>query len=127
MYDCSGFFLLILKPAALTACSQQGLVLAGEPAPGAERVEAVAIAVLVDHGRERADLFEPLGRRHLDAGLGAQPSPIVETVLGDDAHAGIDVVSQPLEDLLAIKVLAVGMAQREDSARGFRRPRDRQR
>jgi hypothetical protein len=71
------------------------------------------MAVFVDQRRERADLLELLAGRHADAGLGAKPAPIIETVLGDKAHAGGNVVAHPLIDLLSIKVVAVGMAQRE--------------
>ena len=35
-------------------------------------------------GRKRADLLEPIGRRHHDVAFRAQPSPIIETVLGDE-------------------------------------------
>ena len=86
MYDCSGFFLLILKPAALTASSSSAVSLPGKSAPVAQCVEAVAEAVLVDQGRQRADLFELLGRRHRDAEIGAQPAPIIEPVLGDECE-----------------------------------------
>ena len=107
------FLRSIVKPRGLDRLPQQRLVLAGEAAPGAERVEAVGEAVLVDEGRERADLLEAIGRRHQDAGFGAQPAPIIEAVLGDDAHVGRDQVPQPLKDLLADRNSGVGMAQRE--------------
>ena len=63
--------------------------------------------VLVDHGRERADLFELVGGRHQDAAVGAQPAPIVETVHGDEAHAGCDVILEPAVDLGGIEIVAV--------------------
>ena len=68
-------------------CSS-AVVLAGQAAPGTERVETVAVAILVDDGGERADLFQALGRRHPDVGLGAQPTKIIQSVLRDDAHVG---------------------------------------
>jgi hypothetical protein len=83
--------------------AQQRVVLARQSAPRAQRVEAVLEPVLVDHGRERADLLDLLG--HADACLGAQPSPVIESVLGDDPHTRGDVVTQPLIDLLGIEVL----------------------
>ena len=79
----------------------------------ADGVEAVLELVLVDHGRERADLFELFGWGHQDATVGAQPSPIVETVHGDEANAGGDMVFQPAGDGLAFEVLAVRVTQRE--------------
>ena len=85
------------KPSAAAACFSSAIVLAGKAAPGAERVEAVSVAVFVNDGGERADLLEALGRRHLDAGFGAQPAPIIKTVLRDDAHAGGDEIAQPVE------------------------------
>ena len=79
----------------------------------ADGVEAVLELVLVDHGRERADLFELVGGRHQDAAVGAQPAPIIETVHGDEAHAGGDVVLEPAIDLGGIEIVAVGMAHRD--------------
>ena len=52
------------------------------------------------------------GWRHQDAAIGAQPAPIVETVHGDEAHAGCDVILEPAVDLGGIEIVAVGMAQR---------------
>jgi hypothetical protein len=63
---------LTRRPAGgLDRFAQQRCVLAGKVAPGAERVEAVAEAVFVDQRRECANLFETIGRRHLDVGVGA--------------------------------------------------------
>src|SRR5262249_61209442 len=87
--------------------------LAGQSTRGAQRIKAVIEAILVDQRRQCADLFEPLGRRHLDASLGAQPAPVVETVLGDDAHLGCGQILQPREHSRRIEVLAVEMADRE--------------
>ena len=89
------------------------VILARQSAPSAQRVETVLEPVLIDHGGERADLLEVFAGRHPDAGFGAQPAPIIKPVLGDEAHAGGDVVAQPPIDLLGIEVLAVGMADRE--------------
>ena len=94
-------------------CAKQRLIFAGQPAPGAQRVQAIAITILVHHVREGADLFQAFARRHADAGLGAQPTPIVKTVLSDKVHVGGDVVAQPLVDLFGIEVLCVGMTDRE--------------
>ena len=90
--------------------------LPGRPWRSADGVEAVFELVLVDHGRERADFFELFGWWHQDAAVGAQPAPIVETVHGDDAHAGGDLVLEPAVDLRGIEIFAVGMAQREIDA-----------
>ena len=76
------------KPRGLDRLLQQRRVLAWKAAPGAERVEAVGEAVLVNEGRQRADLLEPLGGRHQNVPIRAQPAPIVETILGDEAHVG---------------------------------------
>ena len=64
-----------LKARGLDRLLQQRLVLAGQAVARAERVEAVGELVLVDHGRERADLFEPIGWRHHDADLRRAASP----------------------------------------------------
>jgi hypothetical protein len=56
-------------------------------------VEAVFEAVLVHHGGERADLFQAFAGRHIDAGLNAQPAPVVKPVLRNKAHIGRDVVA----------------------------------
>ena len=57
-------------------------------------------------------VFEPFGWWHQNAAIGAQPAPIVETVHGDEAHAGRDQVLEPAVDLGGMEVVAVGMAQR---------------
>jgi hypothetical protein len=89
---------------------EQSLVLAGKIAPIAQSIEAVSMAVLVDHGRERADLFEAFGRRHVETEIGPQPAIIIETVLSDDAYLARELRSQPSYDLLAVEVCAIGMA-----------------
>ena len=71
-------FLRLAKPAALIASFQQRRVLAGQAVALAERVEGIFELVLVDQRRERADLFEPIGGRHQDAGFGAQPATIID-------------------------------------------------
>src|SRR5262249_57793559 len=58
------------------------------------------------------NFLQALGGRHLDAEIGPQPAPIIEAVLGDDLRAGFDQVAQPADDLFTIKVLAVGMSER---------------
>src|SRR5262249_13126806 len=68
--------------------------------------------ILVHHGGERVDLFQLLGRRHFDAEIGPQPAPIVKSVLGDELYAGLDQIAQPADNLLAIKVRTVRMAER---------------
>ena len=60
--DSCGCVLLTLKAGGLDRFVQQRLVLAGQAVARAERVEAVLELVLVDQGRERADLFELIGR-----------------------------------------------------------------
>ena len=106
------------KPRGLDGLLQQRRIFAREAAPGTERVETVGEAVLVNESCKRADLLQPLGRRHLDAGFGAQPAPVVETVLGDEAHVGRDQIPQPAVDLRGIEIVGVGVAQRDVNARG---------
>src|SRR5262249_12632480 len=92
---------------------QQLFILAGELAPGAQRLEGIAMAVFVHHGRERADLLDLIGGWHCDAGVGAEPAPVVKAVLGNKADARGDVVTDPLEDVGRIEVWRVGVADRE--------------
>ena len=101
----------LAKPAASTACSQQRLILAGQAVAAAQRVEAVGELVLIDHGRERADLLEPVGWRHHHATFGAQPAEIINSVMGDDADAGCDQILEPAIDPIGIEIVGVGMAQ----------------
>src|SRR5262249_50346616 len=42
-----------------------------------------------------------------------QPAKIVKTILGDDAHVARDQLSQPSDELFAVKVRTVGMAERK--------------
>src|SRR5262249_38494865 len=37
----------------------------------------------------------------------------IEAVLGDDLHTRCDQIAQPVDDLLAVEVLTVGVAQRD--------------
>ena len=69
--------------------------------------------VLVDQGRECANLLELVGRRHRDAEIGTQPAPIKRTVQGDEANAGCDVILEPARDLRGIEIDAVGMTYRD--------------
>src|SRR5262249_43852771 len=101
-----------LKAAGLNCLPQQGFVLTGKITPGTESVEIVGEAVLVNQRRQCEDLFEPFGRRHLQAEVCPQPAVIVEPVLRDDANAGRQQIRQPSNNVLAREVLAVGMAQR---------------
>ena len=108
--------LLVIRLERRAAFAQQAFVLARQSAPFAQRVEAVAISVFVDQGGERADLFDAVARRHADIGFGAQPSPVVETVLRDEAQTGGDVILEPGVDLLGRKILCVGMSDRNIEA-----------
>jgi hypothetical protein len=92
---------------------EERLVLAGKTAPSAQRLETIASEVFVDHRRERADFLEAIGRGHHNAGVGMQPSPIVKSVLRDDAHVGRDEIADPLEYLFGIKVGTIRLADRE--------------
>ena len=85
-------FVSAIPAGRLYGVLKQGGVFAGKPAPFAQRLEAVAKAVLVDQRRQRADLFELLGRRHRHAEIGAQPAPIIKTVLRDEANAGSEQI-----------------------------------
>jgi hypothetical protein len=71
------------------------------------------VSVLVHHGGERTDLLQSLAWRHADVSFGAQPSPIVETILRDETQVGVDVVSEPGVDLRGLEVLRVGMPDRK--------------
>src|SRR5262249_27221182 len=95
------------------AFPQQCFVFTGQTAPGTQCVEPVVEAVLVDEGGEGADLLQPLGWWHQDSAVATQPTPVVQTVLGDEAHVTCDVVAQPLVDLPRIEILTVGMADRK--------------
>jgi hypothetical protein len=99
--ECGGTFL------------ERGLVLAGQATPLAQGIKAIAETVLIDDRRQRAELLELLGWRHQDAGLGADPAPVIESVLGDDAYAGGDQVAQPCKQLHRIEIGAVEMANRK--------------
>ena len=80
------FFRPWREAGGLDRFAQQSLILAGQTVRFAKRVEAVAKQILVDRGRERANLFEAIGRRHRDAAIGAQPAQIVDAVQSDDAR-----------------------------------------
>ena len=109
---CSLARLLRPKARSLDRLVQQRLVLAGQAVAAAERVEAVGELVLVDHGRERAGLLEPVGWRHHHATFRAQPAEIIDSVMGDDADVGCDQILEPAIDPIGIEIVGVGMAQR---------------
>src|SRR5262249_48795288 len=66
----------------------------------------------IDHGGERADFLDAFARRHVYIAIDAQPSPIIQTILRDEAQIGRDVILEPSVDLLGCEVLAVGMSDR---------------
>ena len=67
--------------------------------------------ILVDQGRERAVLLEPVGWRHHHATFRAQPAEIIDSVMGDDADVGCDQILEPAIDPIGIEIVGVGMAQ----------------
>ena len=102
-----------LEAGGLARFLQQRRVLAGQAVAFADRVEIVLELVLVDQRLGRADVFEPRARRHQDAGLAAQPAEIIDAVEGDELRTCRDMILDPLKDLLAIEIVAVGMRDRE--------------
>src|SRR6516162_3824141 len=100
------------QPERGAAFKQQSLVFARQAAPLTQRLEAVAMPVLVDQGGERADLLDSVAWRHEHAAFGAQPAPIVQTVLGNEAQIGGDEILEPAIHPLGGKVVGVGMLDR---------------
>ena len=75
------------------------------------RIEPVLIAILVDHGSERADFLDAFARRYAHIAIDAQPSPVVQTILRDKAQIGRDVIPEPSVDLLGCEILSVRMSE----------------
>ena len=107
------FLALWDKPGGRNRLLQQCYILARQAAPGAEGVEAIVKTVFINQRRQCADFLEAIGWRHLNIAVGAQPAPVVEPVLGDEAHVGRDQIPQPTEDPCGIEVVAVGVAERK--------------
>ena len=110
---CSLGFDLFRKTVGDRSFLEQGFIFADKAAPGTQCVEAILVPVLVHYGGKGANLFEAFGQRHLDAEIGTQPAKIVKTILGGDAHVARDQLSQPSDELFAVKVRTVGMAERK--------------
>src|SRR5262249_38244032 len=92
------------------AFAQQAFILARQSTPFAKCFEPVLISIFINHGGERADLLDAFAWRHVHIAINAQPSPIIQTILCEEAQIRRDVILEPSVDLLGCEVLAVGMS-----------------
>ena len=88
------------------------IAIAAAAETAAARVDLAHALPSVLGGRECGDLFEPIGRRHQDAGFGAHPAEIIDAVHGNDARRRRNHILDPAIDLRGIKIIGVGMAKR---------------
>ena len=85
--------LVAVQSERLDSLPQQRIVFSRHSAPGAQGIEAIFEAVFVDQSAERADFLQAFAGWHFDAGFRAQPTNVIEPILGNEARAGSDVVA----------------------------------